>query len=90
MLPERRAIDPDVKKMWRGVGLAGSVAFEVTLAIWLGYLLGDYLDRKFGTRPWLMYLFLAGGASAAIQSLRRMIRSYKKTLEQDDKPRPKD
>ena len=90
MLPERRAIDQDVKKMWRGVGLASSVAIEVTLAVWLGYLLGDYLDRKFGTRPWLMYLCLAGGASAAVQSLRRLIRDYKKTLEQDDKPRPKD
>jgi F0F1-type ATP synthase assembly protein I len=89
VLPERRAIDPDVKKMWRGVGLAGSVAIEVTAAICIGYFLGDYLDRKLGTRPWLMYLFLAGGISAAIQALRKLIRDYNKFLEQDDKPKPK-
>jgi F0F1-type ATP synthase assembly protein I len=79
VVPERRAIDPEVKKMWRIAGTTGAVGIEIAAAIAIGYLLGNYLDRKLGTTPWLMYLGILAGIGAAIKALVRVTREYRKS-----------
>ena len=50
------------KKEFSGVvrALANVANFGLTMgaAILIGYYIGSYLDRKLGTSPWLMLLFL--------------------------------
>lgn len=86
MVPERRAIDPEVKKMWRIAGTTGAVGIEVAAAIAIGYFAGNYLDRKLGTQPWIMYAGIVAGIGAAIKALVRVTRDYRKETGKDDTP----
>jgi F0F1-type ATP synthase assembly protein I len=89
VLPERGPIDPEVKKMWRIAGSTGAVGIEIAVAITIGYFGGNYLDRKFGTAPWLMYFGLLAGIGAAIKALVRVTRSYRRDVARDDAgPKP--
>jgi ATP synthase protein I len=36
----------------------GSFGFIMAAAIFMGYYSGSYIDRKLGTEPWFMLLFL--------------------------------
>jgi F0F1-type ATP synthase assembly protein I len=84
------AIDPDAKKMWRVAGTTGAVGIEIVLAVLVGYLGGQWLDRHFGTGPWLKWVGLVAGVGAAIKALMRVVRQYNKSLDQqDDGPDPK-
>jgi ATP synthase protein I len=81
------AIDPEVKKLWRLAGSTGAVGIEIAAAIAIGYFGGNYLDHKFGTQPWLMYLGLLAGVGAAIKALVRVTRAYRQDLKDEDKGR---
>jgi ATP synthase protein I len=86
VLPERRAIDPEAKKMWRLAGNTGAVGIEVAVAIAIGYFAGNYLDRKLGTQPWIMYAGILAGIGAAIKALVRVTRAYRRDVgDQDDR-----
>jgi ATP synthase protein I len=74
-------IDPEVKNMWRVAGTTGAVGIEIAAAIAIGYFGGTYLDRKFGTQPWLMYAGLLAGIGAAIKALVRVTRDYRRDLD---------
>ena len=88
MLRERRPIDPDTKNMWRVVGSAGAIGFEIAVAIAVGYFGGSFLDKKFGTKPWLMYFGLIAGVGAAIKALVRLTREYKRSSGGGDDANP--
>jgi F0F1-type ATP synthase assembly protein I len=79
-------MDPDAKKMWTIAGTTGAVGLEIAVAIGIGYLGGQYLDRVLGTKPWLMWVGFAAGIGASVKALIRVVRSYRKILEQDEKP----
>ena len=81
------AIDPEVKKLWRLAGSTSAVGIEIAAAIAIGYFGGNYLDHKFGTQPWLMYLGLLAGVGAAIKALARVARAYRRDLKDEDQPR---
>ena len=36
----------------------GSFGFIMAAAIFMGYYIGSYIDRKFDTEPWFLLLFL--------------------------------
>ncbi|MBN2124693.1 MAG: AtpZ/AtpI family protein [Deltaproteobacteria bacterium] len=69
-------MDNDVKKLIRTLGYLSTVGISMALAIGIGALLGYYLDKTFGTRPWLFFVFLGFGIAAAFRNLHLM---YKKT-----------
>jgi ATP synthase protein I len=77
-------MDPDAKKMWGIAATTGAVGLEIAVAIGIGYLGGQYLDRKLGTAPWLMWVGFVAGVGAAIKALIRVVRSYKRSLQDDD------
>jgi ATP synthase protein I len=87
------AIDPEVKKLWRIAGSTGAVGIEIAAAVVIGYFGGNYLDHRFGTHPWLMYLGLFAGVGASIKALVRVTREYrrdtgeKREKRRDDHPR---
>jgi F0F1-type ATP synthase assembly protein I len=77
-------MDPDAKKMWGIAATTGAVGLEIAVAIGIGYLGGQYLDRKLGTAPWLMWVGFLAGVGAAVKALVRVVRSYKRSLQDDD------
>ena len=75
--------------MWRIAGFTGAVGIEVAVAIVIGYFGGGWLDRKFGTAPWLTYIGFLAGVGAAIKALIRVTRDYKRRFpeaDSDEKP----
>ena len=81
-------MDSEGKKMWGTAASASAVGIEIAVAIGIGYLGGQYLDRRLGTAPWFMWVGFAAGVGAGIKALVRVVRSYKKTLEDEDRPDP--
>ncbi len=52
-----------------------SLGLEMGAAAVIGLLIGIFLDRKFGTDPWLTLLFTIFGFVAAARALIRVVRS---------------
>jgi ATP synthase protein I len=77
-------MDPEAKKMWTIAGTTGAVGLEIAAAIGIGYFGGQYLDRKLGTLPWLTWVGFAAGIGAAIKALVRVVRSYQKSLDEEN------
>jgi len=78
-------MDPEAKKMWTIAGTTGAVGLEIAVAIGIGYLGGQYLDRKLGVAPWLTWVGFAAGVGAGIKALVRVVHSYKRDLEEEVK-----
>ena len=54
------------------------------VAVFLGFLFGRWLDRKFGTDPWLMLVGVLFGIASGFKELYRLTASYRS--EQKKKP----
>ncbi|MFV1956509.1 MAG: AtpZ/AtpI family protein [bacterium] len=52
-----------------------SLGLEMGAAVVIGLLIGIFLDRKFGTDPWLTLLFTILGFVAAARALIKVVRS---------------
>ena len=76
-------MDPEAKKMWAIAGSTGAVGLEISIAIGIGYFGGRYLDGKLGTAPWLAWIGFAAGVGAGVKALIRVVRTYQKSLEND-------
>ncbi len=68
--------EKDRKKVtaWRQVGLLTTIPFILALAPIVGFLLGQYLDKRFQTRPWLSVILLALGFVAGVRETINIIR----------------
>ena len=55
----------------RTVGALSTVGFSFVFAIAIGAGLGWYLDKAFGTAPWLFFVFFAIGVAAGILNVYR-------------------
>jgi F0F1-type ATP synthase assembly protein I len=72
--------------MMRIAGTTGAVGLEIIAYLCLAYL-GKYLDHRFKTKPWLMYLGLFLGIAASINALVRINREYQGSLKKSDESR---
>ena len=63
---------------------AGSIGFEIAFEIVVPAYLGYWLDKRYNTGPWLMYLFLAFGIGAVVKTLIRVSRQYKQADEEQE------
>ena len=59
---------------WRQVGLLSSIPFILALAPIIGYFLGQYLDTKFRTRPWLSIVLLILGFVAGVRETIKIVK----------------
>jgi F0F1-type ATP synthase assembly protein I len=73
--------------MMRAAGSTGALGLEISAYLCLAYL-GKYLDHRFKTNPWLMYIGLFLGVAAAINALVRVNREYQRALKKDDESKP--
>jgi ATP synthase protein I len=71
-------MDEDLKRTIRTLSLVSTVGMAMALSIALGAGIGYYLDKFFGTGPWLTLVFLGFGIAAAFRSLYIL---YKKAKE---------
>ena len=55
----------------RTIGALSTVGFSFVLAIAIGAGLGWYLDKSFGTAPWMFFLFFAIGVAAGVLNVYR-------------------
>ncbi len=60
------------KRMYQGLS-SSSVGLELGIAVIVAVLFGMWLDRKAGTEPWLMLLFLGFGLFAGFRNLLRAV-----------------
>lgn len=56
--------------IWR----LSSVGIEMGVAVIIGWAIGYWLDKRFGTSPWLMVLFLLCGVAAGFKGMIRAAR----------------
>lgn len=64
---------------------ASSVGLELGIAVIVGLLGGMWLDKQFGTTPWLMLLFLVFGLVAGFRNVLRAVDRAEKAGAIEDK-----
>ena len=69
-------MDKEGKKAYTQMAYASSIGIGMVLAIFGGLFLGNWLDKKLGTTPFFMFLFLLMGIVAGFRSLYLLIRQY--------------
>jgi ATP synthase protein I len=47
-----------LRKAYQAFAMFGSFGFIMAASILVGYFLGSFLDKKLGTEPWLLIVFL--------------------------------
>lgn len=62
----------------------GSLGLEMGLAVLVGWWIGQWLDNRFETGPYLMLLFLGFGIAAAFKALFRAARQTKRAAAESD------
>jgi len=73
-------MDKESKKLFRTLGYLSTVGLSMALSVGIGAVLGHWLDEKFGTTPWLFFVFLGFGIAAAFRNLHFMYRKIKKEM----------
>ena len=63
--------------MIKTLGYLSSVGLSMAIAIGIGAVVGHYLDKKFGTAPWLLLIFIGFGIAAAFRNLYIMYKKIK-------------
>ena len=71
-------MDEDLKKTVKDLAFFSTVGFAMALSIVIGVGLGYYVDEKFGTNPWGLYIGLGLGIAAAFKNLFYLYQRAKK------------
>lgn len=74
--------------MWRAALRYSALGLEMGVAVAIGYGLGWWLDRRFGTKPYLTLVFLLFGIAAGFRGLIRAAREIMRQNEKDDGDKP--
>lgn len=75
------------RRFIRMAGVLSTVGITLVVATVIGYFLGLFLDRIFGTSPWLMILFLLFGIAAGFKNLYDQARKIIRLDEEAEKDR---
>jgi len=73
--PLTPAVDPAARasrRMYEGLS-ASSAGLELGIAVVVAVVFGMWLDRRLGTAPWLMLVFLGFGLVAGFRNLLRAV-----------------
>ncbi len=83
---KKPVLDPAARTTKRAYNAlsASSVGLELGIAVIVGLLGGMWLDKHFGTTPWLMIVFLVFGLVAGFRNVLRAVeRTTRAKAEQD-------
>lgn len=70
----------------RQIGVATTIPFLLASGPLIGYFLGDWLDGKLDTGPYLMVGGVVLGLAASIRETIRLLRRLARMTEEDEKP----
>ena len=62
----------------KDLGYFSTIGLSVALAIFIGLAIGVFLDRKWGTSPWLTIIFLILGIAAGYKNIGLAIKKSRK------------
>lgn len=65
----------------RAIGLLGVIPMMIGVGPMVGYFIGDWLDNKFGTGPYLMIVFIILGFGAAVKETIKIIKQANRESE---------
>ncbi|MBW1889199.1 MAG: AtpZ/AtpI family protein [Deltaproteobacteria bacterium] len=68
----------DTRRSLREFAYFSSIGLSVALSIFIGLAIGLWLDRKFGTAPWLMFVGLGMGIGAGYRNIGLAIKKSRK------------
>jgi len=68
----------ETRRAFKDLAYYSSLGISVSLAIFIGLGLGVWLDRKFGTSPWLTLIFLVLGIIAGFRNIALVIKRARK------------
>ncbi len=67
------------------IGVLSTVGITLVAATLIGYYMGYYLDRLFGTSPWLTIIFLLFGIAAGFKNLFASVKRVERLYETQGK-----
>ena len=67
-------VDEKNNRFIRQVGLLSTIPVMLLSGPLIGFLIGDYIDKRFGTTPWFMIVCLTLGIVASIRQTINIIR----------------
>jgi ATP synthase protein I len=68
----------------KGLGTYGTVGLEFGLSVLFGLLGGQWLDKKFGSSPWLALVGLGFGMAAGVRTLLRALKAAQRELHEEE------
>lgn len=68
---------PKNRNTFRALAYFSHLGVTMAASVFVGVLLGKYLDRLLGTTPWLLLIFSLLGAGSAIKILFDMSKDFK-------------
>jgi ATP synthase protein I len=68
----------ETRRAYKELAYFSSLGISVALAIFIGLGIGIWLDRKFGTSPWLTLIFLVFGIIAGFRNIALVIKRARK------------
>jgi ATP synthase protein I len=71
-------VKKETREMFRDLGFYSSLGFSVALSIFIGLALGIFIDRRFGTGPWFLFIGLILGIAAAYRNIGLAIKKSRK------------
>jgi ATP synthase protein I len=82
---DHRLVDPAAQRSRRAFNQlsASSVGLELGVAVIVSLLFGMWLDRKAGTTPWLMLVFLVIGLVAGFRNVLRAVKRAEEAAERE-------
>ena len=60
----------------KGLATIASMGIMMVVSTFIGLAMGYYLDRYFGTQPWLTILFLLFGIAAGFKNIHKIAKEY--------------
>lgn len=60
----------------KALAMMASMGIAMVVSTFIGLLIGLYLDKYFGTKPWLTIIFLLFGIAAGFRNIYLMARKY--------------
>ncbi len=68
----------ETRRNFRELAYYSSLGFQIALSVFIGLAIGVYLDRRFGSQPWLTLIFLGFGVAAGFRNIGLAIKKSKK------------
>ena len=68
----------ETRRSLKELAYYSSLGLSVSLSIFIGLAIGVYLDRRFGTHPWLTLIFLVLGIAAGFRNIGLAIKKSRK------------